>query len=277
MIRRSALVGLAGVTAVSLASGWVGVLANRALGRPQDLDGPGAALWLLGPAAATAVARAADPRPGVGGWDPRTPLRWYALAIVAYPAMAGAALELGRRCGWVDTADLRPRAAVLSALRSAGPGLVKNLGEESAWRGGLVDGLVRAGASDLQVSLGSGVVWGMWHLPYYLVFLPEQDLRAVLDVRRGTFALVAAGTMLAWAVPYAELYRLSGSVWPGVVLHTVEDCCNVLLLDGHVRVEPRYAWLVSPVVGAVSAGLHLGLGLTLRALRRRTGASGSLA
>lgn len=278
--------GIASVVGVSLASGWGGVLLNRALGRRQDVDSPGAALWLVAPPSVAGLVELTRPRPRGSGWSPRTDLRWYAWGAAVFPLAAGAALGVGRARGWVDLRDLRPRQAAAAAARGAVPTVVKNVCEEAVWRGFLVSALAGtaeedAGPStlgaDARVYLGTGAVWAAWHLPYYLVLLPTEQLRSVLDVPRPVFCLAALGAMLTWALPYAELYRLSGSIWPGVLLHTVEDSCNVLLVDGHVHVLPERALLVSPVVGAVSAAAHLGLGLLLRSLRRRRSGVGRLA
>lgn len=267
---RRGIAGLVGVTALTLASGWIGHRVNTSVGE-VGMQSAGAGIWITTPLAAVTAARLLGRGGAPGGWDPRTGHRWYAVAAATFPAVTGAALGLGRAAGWVHTDRFDGRRLTTSMVSSVGPGLLKNVLEEAVWRGYLTSELVDRRLPDPVVYLGTGLVWGLWHVPYYLYFLPEDQMREVLDVPRGVFALIATGTMVAWAVPFAELFRLSGSVWPCVVMHTVEDALNPLVLDGHARLAAERKALISPVVGLLPSVLHLAVGLALRAVRRRRG------
>lgn len=64
------------------------------------------------------------------------------------------------------------------------------------------------------------------------------------------FAAIAVGVILAWTVTFTELYRLTGSVWPAVVMHAMEDAfVNTLVWDEHARIVEERKLLVSPIVG----------------------------
>lgn len=86
-------------------------------------------------------------------------------------------------------------------------------------RGFLTSQLVKLQLSDWQVYLIVGCVWGAWRIPYYLVFLPDADMEPVLPVGRVMFAIVTFVTMVCWSVMFIELYRVTQSIWPCVILH----------------------------------------------------------
>lgn len=260
---------LGGVTAATVSSGWLGAAVNRARGE-EGMNSPGAGIWIATPLVAVTVARLLRRSGTSGRWTLRARPRWYVVAAAAFPAVTAAALGIGRAAGWVDVSAMNLRRVVKPMARSFGPGVVKNVFEEAVWRGYFTDELVDRGLPDAAVYLGTGLAWTLWHVPYYLWFIPEDELREVFDVPRRAWALVACVPMMAWAASYTELYRLSGSVWPCVLMHAVEDMLNHLFTDGHARIAPRRDIVISPVVGVLPAALHLGLGLALRALRRRT-------
>ncbi|WP_432560259.1 CPBP family glutamic-type intramembrane protease [Granulicoccus sp. GXG6511] len=263
---------LAIFTTVTLSSGWLGVILNRAMGVPHDLDSPGAGLWLALPLATTIALRFAGTGWRRSGFSPRLPAaaRWYVAGALAFPVVTAGAIALGRLSGWTDTGALDvPRLAAAFAPALA-INLIKNVFEESVWRGYLTEELIEDGRSDLGLYLAVGAVWALWHLPYYLFFLDEQTMRTVIDLPRLPGALVLSVTMLGWSVLFTELYRLSGSIWPCVLMHAVEDALvNPLVLDGHLAFTPAGSVLVSPINGVLTTVGYVGLGLALRALRRR--------
>lgn len=269
-VSRGSYGAMAAISGVCAASGWIGVGVDQLRKEPSTMNSAGAGVWLALPLAAVGVTRALR-RATPGRWDARSrPWRWYAVAAAAFPAVSAASLAVGRIAGWVDFSGLQPKKLASEAWAGFQPAVVKNVFEEAVWRGYFVDELVRRGASDPTVYLGSGLIWGLWHVPYYLFFLPEEQIREVVNMSRGGFALAAAGTMLAWAVPFAELHRRSGSIWPAVLMHSVEDAVvNPIIQQGHAKIAPERAAVVSPVIGVLSSALHVAFGLALRHLRRR--------
>lgn len=81
------------------------------------------------------------------------------------------------------------------------PAFVKNLAEEAAWRGYLTEELLSNGTQRLPLNLGVGLIWGRWHL----FFLPEEQMRQVLDVDR---PVVGAITTAAYVGVGALVRRL---------------------------------------------------------------------
>lgn len=255
-----------------LASGWLGAGLNRALGVAHSMDSPGTLVWIATPGLAALALTAADPQLRC-----RAPRSWlpgrlgsYLPALLLFPAVTAVSLAVSNLADWVDLSGLQLGALASTFAASIGGGLIKNIAEEGAWRGYLVPRLDDAGGSDAAVYLGSGLVWGLWHLPYYIFFLPRAELQQVTDLPPWAFALLATGVMVAWAIPYTELRRASGSIWPGVVMHAIEDATvNPLITDGHAIVAPGRQWFASPVTGIVSTALLVGAGLAMRWARRR--------
>ena len=67
---------------------------------------------------------------------------------------------------------------------------------------------------------------------------------------------------------YTELFRLTGSIWPAVWMHIIEDTTIYsLMYDKHIFIETGKDILISPVSGIIPCLLYLGVGLWLRKIR----------
>lgn len=68
-------------------------------------------------------------------------------------------------------------------------------------------------------------------MPYIMIFLSESEIQNVLPVGRLTFFVIGLITVTCWTVMYTEVFRITRSVWPSVIMHTMEDAViNPLLL-----------------------------------------------
>ncbi len=114
------------------------------------------------------------------------------------------------------------------------------------------------------------MIWSLWHLPYYFWFLDEALLRSVLDVPPPPiiFILIAVPVTICWAPLFTELRILSGSIWPGLIAHSIANLSLPLSLSG-LTIAPGWGLLVSPMVGIIPNAIVLAAGLGLWA--RRTG------
>ena len=69
---------------------------------------------------------------------------------------------------------------------------------------------------------------------------------------------------------YTEIFRVTESMWPLVIMHTMEDAViNPLLLLGIVSVEKNQAFLFSLSVGIIPTIFYLTVGLVIRNWRKR--------
>ena len=150
------------------------------------------------------------------------------------------------------------------------PGTVlKNVAEEGAWRGYLAPALFGRKLSDPWVWFISGMIWSLWHIPYYAWFMDEALLRAVYDVPPIVYALMTVPIMICWAPLFTELRILSGSIWPGLIAHSIANLSQIPLSEGGLPITPGWELLVSPLVGVIPNAIILAAGLGLWA--RRTG------
>lgn len=96
------------------------------------------------------------------------------------------------------------------------------LNEEPGWRG-FAQPYLNDRYDALTASLIIGVVWAVWHLPYFLIpFAPHSGFTVVNQV--GWFvSIVLLSVILAWA------YNGTGSVLIVMVLHAMVNTADVLL------------------------------------------------
>lgn len=254
---------------VALSSGWIGLLVDNALGSPHSMEAPGTLIWIMAPALTGAVMALSDPslrRSYVASWLPGR-LRSYGVALAVFPLSFTVAIAVGWAAGWLTPAGLGAfRGVVAAGVQGT---VLKNVAEEGAWRGCLTPALIGRKLPDPWAWLIVGMIWSLWHLPYYLWFLDEALLRSVLDVPPIIFALIAIPVTICWAPLFTELRILSGSLWPGLIAHSIANLSHMPLSLGGLPIAPGWGLLVSPMVGIIPNAIVLVAGLGLWA--RRTG------
>ncbi|MEC0091971.1 CPBP family intramembrane glutamic endopeptidase [Paenibacillus macquariensis] len=254
-------------------SGWIGVLVDSVLPEQPKGDTLGMGIWLVLPML-TAITLILFSKFGWTdvGLKPnfKGNTKWYLTSVLIYPVVTGIVLIIGSTTKWIDLSGLNLKSFIWAFSSTLFIGFIKNIFEEAVWRGFLTSQLVRLNLKDWKIYLIVGFVWGIWHIPYYLVFLQEADLQAVLPVNRAIFIIVAILTMTCWSVMYIELYRVTNSIWPCVILHTVEDSLiNPLVLSGYISIASGKEIFISPISGIITSIFYLAVGLGIRAYRRR--------
>ena len=150
------------------------------------------------------------------------------------------------------------------------PMFFKNILEEFPWRGYLTPKIHSLRLNDFVGHLIVGLIWGAWHIPYYLFFLDRAELQSYTTLDLAAFIPIAIVAMVSWAIVFGEIRLLTNSVWPAVLMHMVEDAfVNPLLLDGYIRITPGMEWLVSPGIGVLSIIFFTAIGVVLRQMRKR--------
>ena len=265
----SPLTRLVVFSVVTLGSGWIGLLVNNALGIPHSMQSLGTLIWIMTPVLAGAVMALSDPslrRSYVASWLPGR-LRAYGVALAAFPLSFAVAIAVGWASGWLTPTGLGAFGGVVAA-NVAGT-VLKNVAEEGAWRGYLAPALISRKLSDPWVWLISGMIWSLWHIPYYGWLLDESLTRSVYDVPPIVYALMTVPIMICWAPLFTELRVLSGSIWPGLIAHSIANLSQIPLSKGGLPITPGWELLVSPLVGVIPNAIILAAGLGLWA--RRTG------
>jgi len=151
----------------------------------------------------------------------RLKLPWLLLVLLLYPLLTGLAVGMDLLLGGEppDAARLMQRLHQPTSLLAAA-GLLLLLGplpEEPGWRGYALPRLLRF-ANPLTASLGLGLVWGLWHLPLFLVPGTYQQQLGLGSPGFWLFMLTA----LAGSVLITWVWRHNDkSVFAAILLHAV--------------------------------------------------------
>ena len=83
--------------------------------------------------------------------------------------------------------------------------------------------------------------------------------------------LIGIVLMILWSPLFVELRRLTGSVWPCVILHAVEDAVPTFLFvtAAVFQIQKSYALMLDPVSGVVATGVVVLMELGMRSYRRK--------
>ena len=256
---------------VAFICGWLGVLVDKFVTQQTEGETLGMAIWLILPLLTVILLRffANDGWKNLG-FRPnfRGNTKWYIIALLIYPLVTAVVLTLGKFLGWIDFSNFRTEIYFTGFIVALLPNFVKNIFEESVWRGYLTAKLLNEKVKDIWLYLIVGGIWSIWHLPYYLCFLPQADMYQILPVGQLAFALVAILSMICWTVMFVEFFRLTKSIWTVVLLHLIEDSLiNHLVIDGHITIVAGKEFLISPILGIITTSLYLCVGLLLRRSR----------
>ncbi len=256
---------------VALVSGWFGLLIDKSIEPQPNGDSLGMGIWLILPLLTTLLLRlfAGD------GWKDiglkpniKGNVKWYAISFLIFPIVTITILIIGKLSGWINFSNFTISAYLMGFTSTLIVNFIKNIFEESVWRGYLTAKLLKLKAPDIWLYLIVGGVWGIWHLPYYLFFLPKSDMYLILPVDRIVFAIIAVFSMICWSVMFVELYRITKSIWPVVILHTIEDSLvNPLVIGGYITIASDKEIFISPIIGIITSTFYVIVGLLLRRSR----------
>ena len=102
--------------------------------------------------------------------------------------------------------------------------------------------------------------------------LSEREIQNTLPVGRLTFFLIGMITVACWTVMYTEIFRITKSVWPLVIMRTMEDAViNPLLITRLCLGRKNQAFLFSLSVGIDSDRSLFYSRSAIRKWRKKTG------
>lgn len=261
---------------VAVVCGWVGVGVDKLLGQPSNLESLGALIFISSPILCMVLLRLF----GGDGWKDlplkpnfRRNARWYLFAIVVYPVVIGITLFVGKLFGWVDVSKFSIAAYFPVFIAAFLPQCLKNIFEESVWRGYLTVKVEQLTQNEWLVYLVVALVWQVWHLPYYLILLDDAYLASFFPFGNVLFVVTSFVVIGVWTIMYTEIFFLSRSLLLVVLMHAMEDALNPLISDGFAVVSPDKALLVSPSFGLIPLLLYLVIGLWLRRIRKSSARS----
>ena len=193
------------------------------------------------------------------GFGGRDGWRWAALAYVLPLGYATAAYGLVwlTGLGGVDLSRFKIGIAtflVLGSLQS----LMSATGEELGWRGFLVPTLARS-MSFTRVSLISGAIWAVWHMPLIIFADYNGGTPAWYSVLCFFVMVVSLGFVFAW------LRLRSRSVWPAAILHASHNLFVQAFFDRVTVDTGPTKWLTSEFGAALAITIAITAWLFWRA------------
>lgn len=260
-------------TIVVLLSGWIGHALNVLMDTSSE-ESLGMLLWLVAPLLATLCLRAFA---GDGWYDTgikplfRGNVKWYVVSLLIFPVLTLAIISIGNVFGWITLSGFNVSQFLQIFALALIPNFLKNIPEEFVWRGYLTPKLASLKINDFSIYLIVGLIWGVWHIPYYLYFLDSEIIKGFTSLSLEVFIPLCIVTTIAWAIVFVEIWFLTRSVWPVVLMHMVEDAfVNTLVLDSSFQISGGRELLIHPVIGIISILLYVVVGLSLRKIRLKT-------
>jgi len=145
------------------------------------------------------------------------------------------------------------------------PQLLQNIFEEFGFRGYLAPKLNTLGLNVFVAHMVVGLIWGIWHLPYFS-FVTSYTTQSPVTL----IPLFLTGTIAA-SIVYGEIRILTNSVWPAVLMQTVGGAfITGLLLQDFIEIANGMEILFSPVIeGVLTIVLFTLIGIGIHLLRRK--------
>jgi membrane protease YdiL (CAAX protease family) len=236
--------------------GWLGWLLAY-LGGDTDSRGLGNLIWLVSPLVISLLLRAF----AGDGWKDigikpnfKGNLGWYLVSIIIYPLAIALVLLIGAVLGGISFPGFSSDKLTLfmSALGVVFiPTFVKNIFEEFSWRGYLAPKMFTLGLNDFVAHLLVGMIWAIWHLPYYLGLMEPAQYDGYTSLNLAAFITLVFIALMTSSIAFDEIRFITGSTWPAVLMHTVSNIVIITLL------VDNYAQTTSPA-GEVwfTPGMH---------------------
>jgi membrane protease YdiL (CAAX protease family) len=260
-------------TVAVLSVGWIGHGLDVLMKNPSS-ESLGMLLWIVAPLGACLLLRAF----AGGGWEDfgiklnfKGNQLGYSIAVLVFPIVTAVVLIIGKVFGFILFPDSFTRAlGVFLPVFTLGllPGFFKNIFEEFAWRGYLTPKVHSLRLNDYVGHLIVGLIWALWHVPYYLFFLDRALLKSYTTLNLAVFIPLALLAIMSYALVYGEIRLLTNSIWPVLLMHAIEDALvNPLLVEEFVKVKPEAEFFFSPGVSVLVIIFFATTGIFLHKLR----------
>ena len=252
---------------VTLTSGWIGVFIDNILTEQPEGNSLGMLIWLVLPFLASIILRITSHDRKDMGVKPNflNNFKEYLLAICIYPFVTAILIGIALILGCIEQYSFNLESLISLALFYTLAGMLKNIFEEFSWRGYLTPKLIKLGIDNWKLYFVSGLIWGLWHSAYYLVFLPDSYFTSTSRITTLFFGCLI---MMCWTVMYVEIYRLTKSVWACVLMHMIGNSLTAIVsADGNISLTPNSDIWLNPTNGIISMILYLSIGILLRKYR----------
>jgi membrane protease YdiL (CAAX protease family) len=139
--------------------------------------------------------------------------RWYVAALLLTPALALLAVALGSALGMPTDVGTEVSAGGVPGLLLVSLWLFL-LTEESAWRGFALPRL-QARMQPLAAALVLGVLWGLWHIPLFLI---ADSFQSTIPFAGFLVSILATSVLTSWIFNHTR-----GSVLLAALFHATTD------------------------------------------------------
>ena len=257
---------------IAVTSGWIGLWLNTQIPSPSPQQSLGMLFWLMAPFLTVFVLRGF----GKDGWADfglKLNLRgngfWYALSILIYPTTIILTLVLGAATGALSLERALPDLLPIALIGFAAS-LVKNIGEEFMWRGYLTPRFQALGLNNFTNHMLTALIWGLWHVPYWLFFLGIDGISSYTSLGMTWFIVLGFIGLFPTSLVFGELRLKTGSIWPAYLAHNITNAISAqLVIEGFVKFSPNAELIFSPNLdGILMIALFWGIGLWML---RKTG------
>ena len=253
---------------VTITAGFFGYLLDQVLTEQPEGSSLGMGLWLVLPLLTGVVLGVINKDLKQIGVKPnfKHNLKWYVTSIFVFPFVMLINIIVAEMTGGLTVGKIELSALFVLMISSFSESFVKNIFEEFAWRGSLFSYLEKTGMNDWLLYFFNGLIWGMWHITYYMFFLPDEYFT---QLSRPMMVVVEIVVMTFWSPMFVELRRLTNSVWPCVIAHSMEDAVPTMLFvtSGVLQIKQEYFVMLDPTRGVVPTVLVFLIGLGLRKIR----------
>ena len=262
---------------ITITAGLFGYLLDQVLTEQPEGDSLGMGLWLVLPLFTGIVLRIINKDMKQMGIRPhfKHNLKWYAVAVLVFPGTTLISIIVAKMAGGLSVGEIELSRLSMLMFTTFLANCIKNIFEEFAWRGCLVPYLEKTGMNDWCLYFSSGLIWGMWHITYYMFFLPDEYFT---KISRPMMVVVGIVLMILWSPLFVELRRLTNSVWPCVILHSMEDAVPTMLFvtANVLQIKENYSVMLDPIQGILPTALVFFAGLALRKSRMKREADNSI-
>lgn len=261
-------IGLAILILMTLLSGAIGMgIDHIIVGQPKG-NSLGIGFWLVAPLLTGIMIRIINRDWKGFGIKPRIKqnIGWYLVALLVYPILTLIVILIGAACGVIILGKIEFDVMLSLFMSSFIGAFIKNIFEEFAWRGNLVPFLERTKLGDLGLYLCVGMIWAGWHILYYMYFLPDSIF---VDTTRELMTIVGCLTVILITPLFVEIYRMTHSVWPGLILHAMINVVESMLSSQPqmMTIAKKGQFFFDPISGVMMMALMLAMGIGLRFYR----------
>lgn len=253
---------------ITLTAGIFGYLLDQVLTEQPEGDSLGMGLWLVLPFLTGIVLGIVNKDLKQVGVKPnfKNNLKWYAVSVLVFPCITLVIAVVAKIMGVLTVGEIELSALAILMSTTFFASCIKNIFEEFAWRGFLFAYLEKAKMNDWLLYFLNGLIWGMWHITYYMFFLPDEYFT---EISRPMMVVVGTVLMIFWSPMFVELRRLSKTVWPCVILHSMEDAVPTMLFvtASVFQIKESCFVMLDPTRGIVPTVLVFIVGLVLRNCR----------